>query len=190
MLDVPAGPTRTILARTLAAAIRDEPTVTPTGRSRRKLIHGVRVRRLPTLADARGNLAELIDERWGFHPAAVTSAYMFSIRPGVVKGWSLHRAHEDRYAMIRGEMELVLYDPRPDSPTCGEVCRLMMTEHERCLVSIPVDVWHADHNVGTVDSIGINFPTRLYDHANPDKYRLPIDTDLIPFSFGPNAVGG
>jgi dTDP-4-dehydrorhamnose 3,5-epimerase len=22
-----------------------------------------------------------------------------------------------------------------------------------------------------------------YDHANPDKYRLPLDTDLIPYKF-------
>jgi dTDP-4-dehydrorhamnose 3,5-epimerase len=30
----------------------------------------------------------------------------------------------------------------------------------------------------------VNFPTIPYDHADPDKYRLPIDTTLIPFSFG------
>ena len=31
---------------------------------------------------------------------------------------------------------------------------------------------------------GAGIPTRPYDHANPDKYRLPIDTPLIPYSFG------
>ena len=29
----------------------------------------------------------------------------------------------------------------------------------------------------------VNLPTRAYDHAHPDKYRLPLDTDLIPFRF-------
>ena len=29
----------------------------------------------------------------------------------------------------------------------------------------------------------VNYPTIQYDHSNPDKYRLPLDTDLIPFSF-------
>jgi dTDP-4-dehydrorhamnose 3,5-epimerase len=29
----------------------------------------------------------------------------------------------------------------------------------------------------------VNFPTRPYDHASPDKYRLPLDTDEIPYEF-------
>jgi dTDP-4-dehydrorhamnose 3,5-epimerase len=34
------------------------------------------------------------------------------------------------------------------------------------------------------NAVLINFPTMPYDHANPDKYRLPLDTKLIPHSFG------
>ena len=40
-------------------------------------------------------------------------------------------------------LELVLFDPRPDSPTCGKVCRIVLTEHQRSLVNIPCNVWHA-----------------------------------------------
>jgi dTDP-4-dehydrorhamnose 3,5-epimerase len=29
--------------------------------------------------------------------------------------------------------------------------------------------------------VAVNFPTTPYDHGNPDKYRLPIDTPLIPY---------
>ena len=132
---------------------------------------------------------ELYDLRWDWHPDPLVFAYCFTIRPGVVKGWSLHKEHEDRYALIQGAMELVLYDPRPGSPTCGEVCKIVLSEHHRCLVNIPTEVWHADHNIGATDVLVVNFPTTAYDHANPDKYRLPIDTDLIPYSFG-NAIGG
>ena len=32
-------------------------------------------------------------------------------------------------------------------------------------------------------SVGTNFPTVPYDHADPDKYRLPVDSPLIPYSF-------
>ena len=69
------------------------------------------------------------------------------------------------------------------------MCRIVLSAHHRCLVNIPKDVWHADHNIGSTDAVVINFPTVPYNHANPDKYRLPIDTDLIPHSFG-NATGG
>ena len=52
------------------------------------------------------------------------------------------------------------------------------------MVNIPKFVWHAEHNVGSTDVVVIDMPTEPYDHANPDKYRLPIDTPLIPYSFG------
>jgi dTDP-4-dehydrorhamnose 3,5-epimerase len=85
---------------------------------------------------------------------------------------------------------LIFFDPRPESPTCGEVCRLVLSEQNRFLVNVPVDVWHADHNIGNRDVVVVNFPTIPYDHAAPDKLRLPIDTPLIPYKFPAGTVGG
>jgi dTDP-4-dehydrorhamnose 3,5-epimerase len=173
-----------LLETTLAGAIRDRQMATARGDAVRGLPPDINVRRLTTHADARGSVVELLDQRWNFHPDPMVFAYAFTIRPGVVKGWNLHKAHDDRYAILQGELELVMFDPRPDSPTCGKVLRVMLSERDRSLVSIPRNVWHADHNVGSTDALVVNFPTAPYDHANPDKYRLPIDTDLIPHSFG------
>jgi dTDP-4-dehydrorhamnose 3,5-epimerase len=180
--------TLSLLDRTLAAATRDKQMATAAGERVTRLTDGVTIRPLKTISDARGSIMELFDPRWGWHPDPLAFAYTFSIRPGVVKGWNLHREHDDRYALLQGVMELVLFDPRPESPTCGEVCRIVMSEDHRALVNVPRNVWHADHNIGSTDVVVINFPTVAYDHANPDKYRLPIDTDLIPHSFG-NAKG-
>jgi dTDP-4-dehydrorhamnose 3,5-epimerase len=44
-------------------------------------------------------------------------------------------------------------------------------------------VYHGLQNVGLVDAVFINMPTRPYDHADPDKFRLPLTNDLIPFDF-------
>lgn len=177
-----------LLTDTLAAAKRDPSTVTETGESRQRLTEGVIMKELPTHADARGTLVELFDVRWNWHPDPLVFAYSFTIRPGYAKGWNLHREHEDRYFILQGEMELVLFDPRPESTTCGEVCRIVLSESNRRLVNVPKFVWHADHNIGARDVVVVNFPTTPYDHENPDKYRLPLDTDLIPYSFG-NATG-
>jgi dTDP-4-dehydrorhamnose 3,5-epimerase len=105
------------------------------------------------------------------------------VRPGVVKGWGLHKEQEDRYFLISGEMQVVLFDVRPESSTYGKVMKLTLTEHDRALVNIPPYVWHADFNIGDKDAVAVNLPTKAYDHANPDKYRLPIDTPLIPHKF-------
>jgi dTDP-4-dehydrorhamnose 3,5-epimerase len=32
----------------------------------------------------------------------------------------------------------------------------------------------------------INMPSQAYNHANPDKYRLPINNDYIPYKFETN----
>jgi dTDP-4-dehydrorhamnose 3,5-epimerase len=175
---------RSLLDITLEAARRDEQMVTSQGEPAGSLTEGVQIRRLPTHADARGSVFELFDSRWNWHPDPVVFAYCFTIRPGVVKGWNLHRRHEDRYAILKGEMEIVLFDPRPESSTYGKVCRIVLSEHGRAIVNVPINVWHADHNIGATDVVVVNFPTTPYDHANPDKYRLPLDTDLIPHSFG------
>jgi dTDP-4-dehydrorhamnose 3,5-epimerase len=177
-----------LLDATLAAAKRDVQTVSSDGHASAAPLPGVLARDLTVHTDARGSVFEMFDTRWSWHPDPVVFIYCFTVRPGVVKGWGLHKEHEDRYILLQGEMELVLYDVRPDSPTCGEIRILHLTEQNRRIVNIPRLVWHADRNIGSKDVVAVNLPTRPYDHANPDKYRLPVDTDLIPHSFG-NAPG-
>jgi dTDP-4-dehydrorhamnose 3,5-epimerase len=177
------APPQSLLDLTLAAARRDRQTVSAEGRSIDRLTDGLTIRPLVTHVDERGSVTELFDPRWDWHPDPLVFAYTFTIRPGVAKGWNLHREHEDRYAVLQGELALILFDPRPESATCGQVCRLVFGEQNRSLVNIPKNVWHADHNIGSRDVLVVNFPTTQYDHASPDKYRLPLDSPLIPYSF-------
>lgn len=166
--------------------VRDRQTVTATGEPLAQLPAGVTFRDVPTHVDDRGSVVEMFDPRWGWHPDPLVFVYTFTIRPGKVKGWGLHKRHEDRYFLLQGEMEVVLYDERDDSPTRGLVAKVYLTELHRRLMNIPAGVWHADHNIGSRDAVVVNFPTIPYDHANPDKYRLPLDTDRIPYRFEPS----
>ncbi len=120
---------------------------------------------------------------WGWHADPLVFSYCFTVRPGMIKGWGLHKKHDDRYFILFGEMETVLYDDRPDSPTRGLVAKVVISEYRRRLMNIPAGVWHANRNLGVKDVVVINFPTIQYDHANPDKYRLPLDNDYIPYKF-------
>ena len=86
-------------------------------------------------------------------------------------------------------MRFVLFDSRPNSPTYGKINDICIGEQNRALVIIPKGVFHAVQNVGIVDSLFVNMPTRAYDHANPDKRRLPLVNDFIPFSFEPQLGG-
>ncbi len=121
---------RPCLKTPLLRATQDSATVSPVGVRLQRLTHGVTIRRLLTHTDGRGTVTELFDPRWGEYEDPLVFCYTFTIRPGVAKGWNLHRHHQDRYALLQGEMELILFDPRPDSPTCGEVCRVVLSEHD------------------------------------------------------------
>lgn len=163
--------------------VKDPSTVNAAGEVLTPLPHGVTFRRATTHVDGRGSVCEMFDPRWGWHPDPLVFVYMFTLKPGMVKGWGLHKLHEDRYFTLFGEMEIVLYDVRPDSPTCGMVSSIVLSEYDRRLVNIPAGIWHANRNIGTKDAIVVNFPTRPYEHEDPDKYRLPLDTDQIPYKF-------
>ena len=163
--------------------LQDLQTVTPEGERTAPLPAGVVLRDIRTHVDDRGTVFELFDPRWGWHPDPLVFTYCFTVRPGKVKGWGVHHQHEDRYALLFGELKVVLYDEREDSPTRGLVREVMLTEHRRQLVNIPAGVWHADENIGSRDAVVVNFPTIQYDHASPDKYRLPLDDPRIPYRF-------
>lgn len=176
-------PGSSLLEETLAAATKDTQTVSPKGESLDGLIEGMHFREVPTHIDERGSVVEMFDPRWGWHSDPIVFAYSFTIKPGYAKGWNLHKLHEDRYFLLQGEMALILYDVRPESSTCGQVRKIILSGHRRGIVNVPKNVWHADHNIGIADCLVVNFPTTAYEHTNPDKYRLPLDTALIPYRF-------
>jgi dTDP-4-dehydrorhamnose 3,5-epimerase len=177
-----------LLNQTLAAASKDQPTTTTDGTYVERHPHGMRERRAQIITDDRGSLFEIWNKQWAFDDHPMEQVYVTTLRPNVVKGWSLHKTHEDRYFIVKGTMQVVLYDVRPDSPTRGHLFKLTLSDQARRLITIPTFVWHADYNVGQDECLLINMPTKIYNYADPDKWRLPIDTDLIPHQF-PGAKG-
>ena len=163
--------------------VQDKQTVTTHGESIQTLPAGVTFHDVKTHVDERGVVCEMFDTRWGWHNDPLVFTYFYTIRPGAIKGWGIHKKHEDRYFILFGEMEVVLYDERPESATCGQVSKVVMSEYRRQLMNIPAGVWHANRNIGSKDAVVVNFPTIPYDHENPDKYRSPLDTDKIPYKF-------
>lgn len=101
----------------------------------------------------------------------------------MVKGWHVHYLHDDRIFISQGSVKIVLFDNRPDSPTYRMINEIYRTDLQRNLMVIPANVFHAHQNVGSTEALFISMPTRPYDHADPDVYRLPVDTDQIPYSF-------
>ena len=165
----------------LEKARKDVATVTADGDLIQDLISGVALRRTPTHADERGTLCEILDERWGFTDDPIVYVYHVTIRPGQVKGWVVHRAQNDRLFAYAGLLKIVLYDGRSHSESSGRINVLHLGDHDRALLSIPAGVYHGVRNVGAGEAAFVNLPSQPYEHDDPDKYRLPLDNDVIPF---------
>jgi dTDP-4-dehydrorhamnose 3,5-epimerase len=162
---------------------RDVQTVTSAGAEVQELIDGVRIRRAITHLDERGSLCEMYSPAWGFTEEPLVYVYQTTIRPGRTKGWVLHLEQDDRLFFSRGDVKVVLFDAREDSPTFERLTVHNFGEASRGLLRIPRGVYHAIQNVGLGDAYFVNMPTRAFRHEEPDKYRLPLDTDRIPYRF-------
>jgi dTDP-4-dehydrorhamnose 3,5-epimerase len=173
----------------LDLAKRDQELRDASGKEVVGLPHGAMIRDVSVHADDRGMLFEVFDEQWGWHPEPLTRAYVSTILPGIGKGWNLHLEHEDRYTVLYGEMTVVMYDAREDSPTFGRGFKVILSERRRRSLTVPIGVWHCDYNIAEKEVVFINCPTGTYDHASPDKYRLPLYTDEIPFEIPPGLKG-
>jgi len=148
------------------------------------MIEGVVTKQLRQVADERGWLTEILRSDWSefqkFGQVYVTAGY-----PQVVKAWHMHKKQVDNMACIKGMMKLVLYDDREKSKTKGEVNELMIGERNLLLVQIPPHVWHGFKTISEEFALLLNVPTELYSYKEPDEFRLPPDTDKIPYDWKP-----
>lgn len=163
--------------------VKDRQTVTPKGESIRPVIHGLAIRRLLPQEDERGEIVEMHSADWKIHPAPVSHVYQVLIRPGAIKGWVVHKKQEDRIFTGQGVLRWVFFDNRADSPTYQMLNDFTFSDRHRALMVIPRGVYHAVRNIGYTDAFFVNMPSVPYNYADPDKFRLPIKNDLIPFDF-------
>lgn len=163
--------------------VKDSPTVTPDWKRLEPLIEGVVIKYVPPVEDERGEVCEMYRPSWGVSADPLVYVYAVTIRPRRIKGWVVHRKQDDRIFVLRGTVRCALYDDRHDSPTHRRLNVFTVSERRRALVIFPRGVYHAVQNIGESEALFVNMPTASYDHANPDKFRLPVKNDLIPFSF-------
>ena len=146
------------------------------------MIEGVKLKKLRVIPDERGRLMEILrsDEELFQKFGQI---YMTTTSPGVIKGWHLHKIQTDNIICLRGMLKMVLYDTREGSATKGEVNELFIGEHNPVLVHVPKDIYHGWKCISESEAIVINCPTEVYNYELPDEFRLPYDTDKIPYDW-------
>ena len=146
------------------------------------MIQGVEIKQLARHADERGFLMELLRSDDSIF-TKFGQCYVSMNYPGVIRAWHWHKKQDDFFVVVKGMIKVGLYDLREGSPTQGEAAELYLGDNNSIMLKIPVGVVHGYKTVGTEPSLLINFPSEVYDPQEPDEYRLPWDTDQIPFDW-------
>jgi len=150
----------------------------------RRLIDGVRCREVRNIVTANGITTELYRPDWGIVDGDVQQAIHVALRGRAVSAWHQHRSRWDFLFVVGGHLRVVLFDPREDSETHGQVDVFHLSPQRPMLVSIPPFVWHGVENLSTDVSAFVNFFDQPYDYDDPDEWRLAADAPEIPYRFG------
>jgi len=171
----------------LPGAQKDEQIVSENWQAIRKAIDGVVAREVLHVPRDHGIITEAYRSEWDPTGLPVVHIYQSRLFPGAIGAWSCHAKSIDRLFVNQGQLKLVLYDARDDSPTKGTLMELHVGDARPTFLVVPTGVWHGLQNVGTIDALMLNFPTHAYDYADPDHWRLPYDSDQIPYRWVPSA---
>jgi dTDP-4-dehydrorhamnose 3,5-epimerase len=172
----------------LQGARKDTQLVTSEWQRIQKGINGVVVREVLHVPRDHGVITELFRPEWDPTGLPVVHVYQSRLFPAAIGAWSCHVKSVDRLFVNQGHLKIVLYDDRDESSTFGQLMELHVGDARPAFLVIPVGVWHGLQNLGPSEALMLNFPTRAYDYADPDHYRLPWDSPEIPYSWIPNGA--
>lgn len=160
--------------------VKDTESVTSKGKPVvSSLIEGVKIYDLNNILTRSGHFAEVYRSDW-FPVSGVRQVNWVELNSFGVTDWHCHAEQTDFLLALTGQIKLVLFDARRSSPTEG-VSQVHRFGAVRPLaVLIPPGVFHGLRNENSDRAGYLNVADRLYDHEDPDNYRLPFDSNEIP----------
>ena len=146
------------------------------------MINGVQIIPLKQIPDERGKIMHML-RCDAPHYKSFGEIYFSCVHPGVVKAWHIHTKMVLNYAVPVGNIKLVLFDEREDSPTKGEIQEIFLGPENYCLVVIPPMIWNGFKGVGTQTAVVANCSTIPHDpneisRLDPKDPRINYDWEI------------
>lgn len=167
----------------IEGAVQDKQSITADWVFPRQLIDGVRVKEIKSVPGEKRILTEVYRADWALDGKGVGQVFQVQLLPGAITAWHVHQFTTDRLFVSAGLLKIVLYDARQGSPTFGQVNEFRFGTARPGVISVPPGVWHGVHNITQDVACLINVVDRPYQYESPDHWRLPWNTDRIPYSF-------
>ena len=146
------------------------------------LIQGVKITPLKQIIDERGQVMLMMrnDDKIFKNFGEI---YFSCTHPGVVKAWHMHKKMTLNYAIISGQLKIVLFDDRKKSSTKGTLQEIYMSTENYFLLSVPPLIWNGFKGIGTETSIVANCSDIPHDknemvRMNPNSNKIPYKWEL------------
>ena len=126
------------------------------------MIHDVKITPLRIIPDNRGKVMHMLRtdsevfSRFG-------EIYFSTVFYNSIKAWHLHKESTLNYVCVSGEVKLVLFDDREESPTKNQHQELILSPKKYFLVTIPPLIWNGFKGIGKTESIIANCLTIPHD---------------------------
>lgn len=167
----------------IATAKKDAQVISEDWHLLKKTIEGVHIKEVLHVPRDHGVITEVFRPEWDPTTLPIVQVYQSLLFTGAIGAWSCHARTVDRLFVTKGHLKAVLYDGREESPTYGMINEVFLGDARPAFVVIPIGVWHGLQNLGTCDAMVLNLPTEPYNYEDPDHWRLPYDTDEIPYKW-------
>jgi len=144
------------------------------------MIAGVETIPLLRLQDERGFVMRMLraDDP---HFTKFGEIYFSVIYPGIIKGWHLHSRMTINYAVVTGNIKLVLYDQRADSKTYRQLQEIVFGQINYQLVRVPPGVVNGFTAVGGEGAVVANCADIPHDPT--EITRIDPFTPTIPYDW-------
>jgi len=168
----------------LSGMEKDAQSVTADWQLLQPLIDGVRLKEVLHVPKESGHLTEIWRKEWALDSGPVEQVFQVQLKPGGVSAWHTHLLTIDRLFANHGQVKVVLYDARKNSPTYQRLNIFRIGTVRPTLVIVPPGVWHGVENIGSEPALLLNLVDYAYQYKDPDHWRLAADSNEIPYRFG------
>ncbi len=146
-------------------------------------INGVRLHKLKQFHDERGKVMHMLrsDDK---HFEQFGEIYFSCSYPNVVKAWHKHSEMTLNYAVISGNVKVVLFDDRDGSSSHGCLEEYFLSPENYHLLIVPPGIWNGFKAIGGQMAILANCAS--IPHRKDEIVRLPHDSAQISYNWDIN----
>lgn len=136
-----------------------------------KLISGIIINDLKIIDHPKGEILHLFKQNdLGYYNFG--EAYISKIKFNCIKAWKRHLKMTSNLIIPIGEVKIVIYDNRIDSPTFKFTNEFVLSIYNYKRITIPPKLWYGFKGLSQTDSYIINFSNIIHDPLEQESADL------------------